>query len=118
MGQTSEKRVLRLKRKKRIRKKVSGTQERPRLSLFRSSKHIFAQVIDDESGKTLASIGSFDKNSSARANKSVCAELGKKLAEICLGKEVKSVVFDKNGYAFHGRVKAFADGAREGGLVF
>lgn len=118
MSRNEQKKVLRLKRKKRIRKKVQGTASKPRLSVFRSASHIYAQVIDDDSGVTLASINSYKKGESKRAGVEGCAELGKKLAEICKTKEISKVVFDKNGYAFHGRVKALADGAREGGLQF
>ncbi|SME88806.1 50S ribosomal protein L18 [Pseudobacteriovorax antillogorgiicola] len=118
MSNTNKKNLLRLKRKKRIRKKLSGTGERPRLSLFRSARHIYAQVINDETGVTLASVNSYKKGSNARANKDLCTELGKQLAEACKSKNIEKVVFDKNGYAFHGRVEAFASGAREGGLQF
>lgn len=118
MANSNKKSVLRLKRKKRIRKKISGTGERPRLSLFRSARHIYAQVINDETGVTLASVNSYKKGSDARANKDACVELGKQLAEACKSKSIEKVVFDKNGYAFHGRVQAFANGAREGGLQF
>lgn len=118
MTNTIRKNQLRLKRKRRIRKKISGTAERPRLSIFRSARHVYAQVIDDLSGKTLASVSSFDKSSQTRANKDQCTALGKKLAEECKSKNIEAVVFDKNGYAFHGRVEAFATGAREAGLKF
>ncbi len=118
MTQSNKKYRDRLKRKKRIRKKVEGTGERPRLSVYRSAKHIYAQVIDDESGKTLASVNTFNKGAAGRADVSKCSDLGKKLAELCKSKNIGSVVFDKNGYAYHGRVKALADGAREGGLNF
>lgn len=118
MSQQNKKYRDRLKRKKRIRKKVEGTEARPRLSVYRSAKHIYAQVIDDESGKTLASVNSFNKGAAGRAGIDTCSELGKKLAEVCKSKNIGSVVFDKNGYAYHGRVKALADGAREGGLEF
>lgn len=118
MANSNKKFQLRLKRKKRIRRKISGTSERPRLSIFRSARHVYAQVINDETGVTLASVNSFKKGSSDRANKEACTELGKKLAELCKSKNIESVVFDKNGYAFHGRVEAFASGAREGGLNF
>lgn len=118
MSKMNEKQALRLKRKKRIRKKLEGSAERPRLSIFRSARHVYAQVIDDASGKTIASVNSFNKGQAARAGKDTCAELGKKLAEACKAKDITQVVFDKNGYAYHGRVKAFADGAREGGLQF
>lgn len=118
MANANKKILLRLKRKKRIRKKLSGTESRPRLSIFRSAKHIYAQVIDDSVGTTIASVNSYKKGSNDRANKEVCTELGKKLAELCKSKNIEKVVFDKNGYAFHGRVEAFASGAREGGLQF
>lgn len=108
--------ALRLKRKLRMRKKISGSTERPRLSIFRSSYHVSAQVIDDISGKTIASIHSFGEGK--RANKDVCTKLGKELATRCKAQGVSKVVFDKNGYLYHGRVKALADGAREGGLDF
>ncbi len=118
MAKTSEKSVLRQRRKLRIRKKISGTAERPRLSVFRSDRHIYAQVVDDVKGATLASVSSFEKGNHRRADKEVCAELGKALAERCKAKNIAAVVFDKNGFTYHGRVKALADGAREGGLRF
>ena len=103
--------------KRRIRKKISGTAEVPRLSVFRSNKYIYAQVIDDVSGTTLASISSRDLNPSG--NKVEQAEaVGKALAENAKKAGVETVVFDRNGYQFHGRVKALADGARNGGLNF
>jgi large subunit ribosomal protein L18 len=108
--------ALRQRRKLRGRKKISGSLERPRLSIFRSSYHVSAQVIDDINGKTIASIHSFAEGS--RANKDVCAKLGKELAARCKSQGVSKVVFDKNGYMYHGRIKALADGAREGGLDF
>lgn len=114
---TQSKRVaLRLRRKMRIRKRVNGTEARPRLSFFRSTKHVYAQVIDDNSGRTLVSINSFGEK--LRAGVDSCTELGKKLAGLCEKANIKEVVFDKNGFTYHGRVKAFADGAREGGLKF
>jgi large subunit ribosomal protein L18 len=114
--QISRKLALRQRRKMRIRKKVEGTTERPRLTITRSARHVYAQVIDDRRGVTLAAVHSFDGEK--RAGKEVCGELGKKLAASCKEQNISKVVFDKNGYAFHGRVKAFADGAREGGLDF
>lgn len=116
MAKTARRTQLRLRRKKRIRGKISGTQERPRLSVFRSAKHVYAQVIDDEAGKTLVSVSSFEKGSHRNANAEVCAELGKTLAERCKAANVSKVAFDKNGYMYHGRIKALADGAREAGL--
>ena len=118
MSKQQEKAEHREKRKKRIRKKVFGTGERPRLSVFRSSRHVYAQVINDISGETLAAVHSFKKGAELRANKDACLALGKKLAEVCKAKNITRVVFDKNGYAYHGRVMALAEGAREGGLEF
>ena len=114
--------VGRERRKLRIRKKVEGTPERPRLSVFRSSKHIYAQVIDDVSGKTLAHAstlskdlkGSLDEDNKVEAAKKV----GALIAKICLEKKIDKVVFDRNGYLYHGRVKALAEAAREAGLKF
>jgi large subunit ribosomal protein L18 len=112
----------RAKRKKRIRKNVNGSTERPRLSVFRSSKHIYAQVIDDARGVTLASVSTLSKDvrgDTGEKNKSDCAKLvGLALAQACKAKGVSRVVFDRNGYIYHGRVKALADAAREGGLDF
>ena len=110
--------VLRNRRKQRIRKKIFGTSERPRLSVFRSAKHIFVQVVDDENGNTLASASSFEKGSNNRANIDICYEAGKRIATRCKEKNISKVVFDKNGFIFHGRVKAVAEGARELGLSF
>ena len=118
MTTTKKKHEQREKRKLRIRKKVAGSTGRPRLSVFRSANHVYAQVIDDDRGVTLASAHSYKKGAKARTNIPACTELGKKLAEACMAKNITTVVFDKNGYAYHGRVKAFADGAREGGLIF
>lgn len=111
---------LRLKRKRRIRKKISGTAERPRLCVFRSPRHVYVQVIDDDKGITLASSSSMGKEAAGngRANIEVCKEVGKRVAEKCKAINVSSVVFDKGGYAYHGRVKALAEGAREAGLKF
>lgn len=117
MSNVSKKIQLRLKRKKRIRKKISGTAVKPRLSVFKSSKHVFAQVIDDQDGKTLASVQSYSEKKS-RCGVDSCEALGKALAAKCLEKNINTVLFDKNGYAYHGRIKAFADGARAGGLKF
>jgi len=108
----------RIKRKVRTRKKISGTAERPRLSVFRSDKHVYAQVINDAEGKTLVSVHTFKKGGTDRANVGRCSEIGKELAVKCKEKSINQVVFDKNGYAYHGRIQALADGAREGGLQF
>lgn len=107
--------VLREKRHKKIRKKILGTEEKPRLSVFRSGKHIYAQIIDDKSGKTLV-FESDLKLSGAKAQKAL--EVGKLLAEKALKKKIKKVVFDRGGFLYHGRIAKLADGAREGGLEF
>jgi large subunit ribosomal protein L18 len=116
IGQT-ERRKLRVRRN--LRTTVSG---RPRLSVFRSSKHIYAQVIDDAKGATLASASSLDKEMRASlkkgADKAAAAAVGKLVAERALKAGIKDVVFDRGGYMYHGRIKALADAAREGGLKF
>lgn len=116
-------RHLRKVRQARVRKKVSGTPERPRLSVFRSLKHIYAQVIDDTTGRTLAAASSQEAlRESAEAvtgpKTEVSAVVGKVLAERAIAAGVKQVVFDRGGCKYHGRVKALADGSREGGLEF
>jgi large subunit ribosomal protein L18 len=111
----------RVRIKHRIRKRVSGTSERPRLTVFRSNKQIYVQVIDDLSGVTLACASSTTKEIAEAANgkKAEQAKLvGKKIAEVSLEKGIKEVIFDRNGYLYHGRVKVLADAAREGGLKF
>ncbi len=111
------------RRQGRVRYRISrATQRRPRLTVFRSSKHIYAQVIDDLSGRTLVAASSLDKNlnegAKSGANKDAAAAVGKLLAERAKAAGVTAVVFDRGGYLFHGRVKALADAAREGGLQF
>ncbi|PIE69355.1 MAG: 50S ribosomal protein L18 [Deltaproteobacteria bacterium] len=114
------KRQARLKRKIRIRKKIFGTAERPRLVVFRSNKHIYAQVINDDAGTTLVSSSSLacDEFKSGTVNIETAKAIGKKIAEKALSQDISAVVFDRNGYVFHGKVKAFADSAREAGLKF
>ena len=105
--------------KRRIRKKVFGTSEQPRLSVFRSNKEIYAQIIDDKQGLTLASCSSYKNKSTKGKSKSDAASIvGKELAEKAIKAGINKVVFDRNGYQYHGRVKSLADGAREGGLKF
>ncbi|NQY04895.1 MAG: 50S ribosomal protein L18 [Flavobacteriaceae bacterium] len=105
--------------KNRIRKVVSGTAERPRLSVFRSNKEIYAQVIDDVTGKTIAAASSRDKGIDTSASKSeVATSVGKAIAEKALKAGVETIAFDRGGYLYHGRVKSLAEGAREGGLKF
>ena len=109
----------RLRRKRRIRGKVSGTPARPRLSVFRSSNHIYAQVIDDTSGRTLAATSSHNKGFSSESDKKGRAkQVGLAIASAAKQAGVEQVVFDRNGYIYHGRVKALAEAAREGGLSF
>ena len=104
----------------RIRRKVAGTQERPRLAVFRSVKHIYAQVIDDSRGHTLAAAASTEKAGSTKSggNLAGAKAIGKLVAERAKDKGIKAVVFDRGGYHYHGRVKALADAAREAGLEF
>ena len=106
--------------KKRVRKKISGTEEKPRMSVFRSNSHIYVQLIDDEAGKTLVSHSSRNKDvaeQSSEINKSQQAELvGQQAAKKSLEKGIKQVVFDRNGYRYHGRVRKLAEGARKEGL--
>lgn len=109
---------LRLRRKRRIRKKISGTAESPRMSVFRSARHVYVQVIDDVTGQTLVSASSFEKGKKQNANCDACKEIGLRVAQRCKEKKIAKVCFDKNGSRYHGRVKAIADGAREGGLTF
>jgi len=116
----SKRSIQRSRVRTKIRGKISGTSERPRLSVFRSNKQIYAQIIDDAEGKTLTSASSIDKDiASKTVNKVEQAKLvGQLLAEKAKEAEVETVVFDRGGYIFHGRIKALADGAREGGLKF
>ena len=122
MGKLDLKKQARLKRKKRIRKHLVGTQERPRLNVFRSSKHIYAQVIDDDQGNTLITASTLDAEIKAGLNgkaKSARAGLvGTLVAKRALEKGIKQVVFDRGGYQYHGRVKALAEAARQAGLKF
>ncbi|MEL7471940.1 MAG: 50S ribosomal protein L18 [Planctomycetota bacterium] len=109
------------RRKIGIRKRVIGSPERPRLTIYRSLNHIYAQVIDDLSGLTIASASTRDKDLScdgSTGNAAAAGEVGKKLAEKAKSKGVEAVVFDRNGFRYHGRVKSLADAAREGGLKF
>jgi len=113
------KKEIRLRIHRRIRKKLSGSSERPRLAVFRSVKHIYAQVIDDASGRTVASASSNEKGATFNGgNVAGAKEVGRLVAERAKEKGIKSVVFDRGGYLYHGRVKALADAAREGGLEF
>ena len=103
---------------KRIRAKLAGTAERPRLNVFRSLNHIYAQVIDDQKGETLASASSLALKAKTGGNVASAKEIGKAIAEQATAKGIKKVVFDRGGFLYHGRIKALADAAREGGLEF
>ena len=110
---------MRLKRHARVRGKISGTAERPRLCVFRSTNHIYAQIIDDVNGVTLVSASTLEKGfSGATGNAAAAEKVGKAVAEKAVKAGISEVVFDRGGYIFHGRVKALADGARAGGLKF
>ena len=116
-----DKRFAREYRRGRIRKRLSGTPERPRLSVFRSLNHLYAQIIDDRAGRTLLGISTRSKEfkgAKDAGNVQGAHELGKLAAKKALEKKIMEVVFDRGGFLYHGRVKAFADGAREGGLKF
>ncbi len=106
----------RAKIKRRIRKKISGTSTMPRLSVFRSNKQIYAQIIDDSCGKTLVSASSYNNNGAKGTKIEQAAFVGKEVAELAKKAGIETVVFDRNGYLYHGRVKSLADSAREGGL--
>lgn len=122
MSASKKKNLIRLKRRKRVRKNITGTNERPRLSVFRSAKHIYGQIIDDIKGETLAAASSTEKSvveNKEDKNKVATANfVGKLLGERAIEKGVKKIVFDRNGFLYHGRVKAVSDGAREAGLDF
>jgi large subunit ribosomal protein L18 len=109
---------IRLRIHTRIRRKVKGTGERPRLAVFRSVKHIYAQVIDDAKGHTVVAAASTEKSGKNGGNVAGAKEIGKLVAERAKDKGIKAVVFDRGGYQYHGRVKALADAAREAGLEF
>lgn len=112
-------RAARIKRHKRVRGKISGTPETPRLDVFRSNAHIYAQIIDDVNGATLVAAASNEKDFEGCGSNCEGAEkVGKLIAERAKEKGIEDVVFDRGGYVYHGRVKALADGAREGGLNF
>ena len=114
--------IGRQRRKIRVRKKVRGTDLRPRVCVFRSNKHIYAQVISDSQGKTLATVSTLSEDLAEQLKKSkgvnAAKQVGVALAKVCKEKNISHVVFDRNGFIYHGRVKAVADGAREGGLDF
>jgi len=114
--------ISRKRRHRRVRTKVNGTPERPRLNVFRSSKHIYAQVIDDQSGRTLVAASTVDPQLRSEldrgGNSEAARKVGVLLAQRAVDKGIKDIVFDRSGYLYHGRVKELADGAREAGLNF
>jgi large subunit ribosomal protein L18 len=120
MNRTQLKSHTRTRRKRGLRKRIFGVPDRPRLTIFRSAKHIYAQVIDDLAGKTLASASTTEKaDKIAKGGNCGAAEhVGTKIAERAIGAGVKQVVFDRAGFRYHGRIKALADAARKGGLKF
>lgn len=121
MAKTNNKVLARQKRVNSIRRKINGTSNRPRLRVFKSSKHIYAQIIDDSAGNTLLSMSTLSKEfrgAEIKGKTKQAHEVGKLLAEKAKEKGVAQVVFDRGGYIYHGRVKALSEGAREGGLEF
>lgn len=121
MAKTDKKLVARNKRVRRIRRRITGTSERPRLRVYRSNRHIYAQIIDDTKGATLVAMSTLDKEFNGDELKGKCAaakEVGKVIAERAKNAGISKVVFDRGGNLYHGRVKALSDGAREQGLIF
>ncbi|MBU1194597.1 MAG: 50S ribosomal protein L18 [Proteobacteria bacterium] len=122
MANTSPRLLSRLKRKRRIRKNISGSQDRPRLTVFRSSKHIYAQIIDDTQGATLVSASTLDKEFKENKVEGKKIEIAKAVGSLigrrAVDKGITKVVLDRNGYLYHGRIKSLSDGAREAGLNF
>lgn len=120
---TFRRKEARLKRQKRVRKKIRGTPERPRLCVFRSRRHIYAQLIDDTMGKTLVACSSLSKDLASKlngkgGNTNAAALVGEHVARLAMGQGINRVVFDRNGFLYHGRVQALSDAARQGGLDF
>lgn len=121
MAKTSIKTITRLKRQVRVRKKVRGTTDRPRLNVFKSSRHIYAQIINDSNGTTLVSASTLTtatEGIASTGNVAAASAVGKEIARLALDKGLSVVVFDRNGFLYHGRIKALADAAREAGLNF
>ena len=122
MGNTSPRLVARLKRKRRVRKNISGNENRPRMSVFRTAKHIYAQIIDDTKGTTLVSASTVDqefKDQNVEGKKvEIAKAVGNLVGKRALDKGIKQVVLDRNGFLYHGRIKSLSDGAREAGLNF
>jgi len=117
---TSQKQVVRFKRKRRIRARMEGSAERPRLSVFRSNRNMFVQLVDDVKGHTLVSVSSLEEDFKGKSRGSVegAKTMGNLIAKRALSKNISQIVFDRSGYLYHGRIKALADAAREAGLKF
>ena len=116
---TDQKKTIRFKRKRRIRSRIEGTEDKPRLALFRSNKQLYVQLIDDVKGHTLVAASTSDEEAKEKGGSIEGAKiLGQLIAKRALSKNINKVVFDRSGYLYHGRVKALADAAREGGLKF
>lgn len=122
MSSLAKRQAARLKRKVRVRKKITGTSQRPRLNVFKSARHIYAQLIDDTAGATLAAVSTtIDEISTGlkyTGNIEAARKVGAEIAKMALAKDISVVVFDRNGFLYHGRVKALAEAARENGLTF
>lgn len=120
MFNKADRKLSRAKRHLRVRKKISGTAERPRLAVFRSEKNIYAQIIDDVAGRTLAAASSLDKEFAGKAgsNKEAAKLVGEAVAKKAIAAGITEIVFDRGGYVYHGRVQMLAEGAREAGLKF
>jgi large subunit ribosomal protein L18 len=121
MAKTDLKKVIRIKRQIRVRKKVRGTSIRPRLSVFKSARHIYAQIIDDSTSTTLISTSTLSPLIVGLDNKGNAASavlVGKEVAKLAIAKGITTIVFDRNGFLYHGRIKALADAAREAGMIF
>jgi large subunit ribosomal protein L18 len=118
--QTSSKQVVRFKRKRRIRARIEGTIEKPRFSVFRSNRHIYAQLVDDVKGHTLVAASTMEEELRSKVSGTIegAKTLGQLVAKRALAKNISQVTFDRSGYLYHGRIKALADAAREGGLKF
>ena len=122
MGKKLAKNKIRLRKHERVRKKIKGTSQKPRLNIFRSLNNIYAQIVDDTTGKTLAAVSTLDSSIKSKVkyggNKEAAKEIGKAIAQKASEKGIKQVVFDRGGYIYHGRVKELAESARESGLEF
>ena len=115
---TAQRQLARQRRQTNIRRKIRGTKDVPRLTVFRSNRHMYAQVISDESGQTLAAASTLKLEIKSSSSKEAARKIGEQIAELCKAQNIERVVFDRNGFLYHGRVKEVADGARSAGLKF